>query len=158
MGFYRPIITKIKDSTRDVPVIVYPCMGIEAIFDRGKYNIIEEHISAVYETNKNRFKTLGQFHIDILWDDEQDIMTDIWIFDEIESWGSGALLKDVNVFRNLNIDNGSGLGAEYGLIVLGREAENRLANYPDSLDEFIDGDRPELPLGLTPAEDFYYIL
>lgn len=148
MAFFKPFYTTIEE----IPVIVYPCTDIVSNLDRKKANVIEEHLSELYIRNKSNFKTLGQYNIDIIWIDGKDLMTDVWIFDKIESWGSGPL-ADVKVFRNFDIEANIGVSAGDGLILLGNEESHRRTK--KTLDEYIMGDRPELSSGLNPTEDFY---
>ena len=148
MVFYNPL----KLTIQETPIIVYPCDGVESIFNRKEKGIIEEYLSKLYEQNKISFTNLGQYNIIILWNEGNDVMTDIWIYDKIESWGSGPLV-DVKIFRNFNIEKNSGVSAGDGLILLGKEEEHRRTK--NSLKEYIGGDRPKLLDGIINGEDFY---
>ena len=96
----------------------------------------------------------------ILWNEasddksttSRDVMTDVWIFDKIESWGSGPLV-DVKIFRNTKLEIGIGVSAGDGLLMLGREEEVRRNS--KSLDEYLYGKRAELPEDIVTEENFY---
>ncbi len=148
MAFYNPI----KLTIREIPVIVYPCTGLETILDRKERGIIEKHILEIYEKNKSILLDLGQYNIIILWNDGKDIMADVWIYDKLESWGSGPLVN-VKIFRNLNNEKKIGVSAGDGLILLGKEEEYRRTK--DSLEEYINSERPKLSEDLVIREDFY---
>lgn len=174
MAFYRPKLVFPLDWTgAEIPVIVYPDVKISEIFDRRRHGVIEEHISNVYRKNKDRFKTLGQYNIDILWADEGDPMLDIWVMDKVKEWDeqqtdSGALVEAEYTFRNLEEDKTKGIGAGLGMMVIAmeevqrRRVEQKLGK--DSsievlLRKYIYGVRPGLNFGqgfdFTPKQEFY---
>ena len=146
-SFYLPKRLDISGT----PVIIYPSEGAEKVFDRSRKDCVELHIVSLYRSN---FSTLlkGQYHIDIVWNVGNDRMTDVWIYDKIESWGSGPL-ADVKVFRGFEPETNIGVSAENGLIMLGREGEHRRKQ--ESLKAYLDGSRPSLPDGIQPLEEFY---
>jgi hypothetical protein len=153
-GFYKPFTTKIKDK----PVIVYPCLGVEKVLDRKKQQSIEDHLAKLYTNNPQL--SAGTYHIIILWDEASDnkaassvdIMTDVWIFDKIDSWGSGPLV-DAKIYRNMKPETTIGISAGDGLLMLGREEELRRTS--KSLDEYLNGNRAVLPEDISPKEQFY---
>ncbi len=134
-----------------IPVIIYPGKGAEKVFDRSRKDCVELHIINLYRSN---FPSLGkgQYSIAIVWNEGNDRMTDVWVYDKIESWGSGPLV-DVKVFRGFEPETNIGVSAENGLIMLGREGEHRRKK--GSLREYLDADRPLLPEGINPVEEFY---
>ena len=154
-GFYKPFT--ITNETK--PLIVYPCLGLEKILDRNNKESITNHLSNLYSVNKNILSE-GTYHILILWDEasdnkdaqSRDVMTDVWIFDKIDSWGSGPLV-DVKIFRNMILETGIGVSAGDGLVMLGREEE--LRRTAQSLDSYLHGTRATLPRDITPIESFY---
>ncbi len=146
-SFYFPKNVVINE----IPVIIYPCIGVEKLLSRTKPDCIESHIKQLYEKNVNLLKK-GNYHIIILWDNEGDIMSDVWIFDKLESWQSGPLV-DVKIFRNFEVENSIGVSAGDGLVMLGYEEMHRRSK--TKFDEYINGNRPELPEGITPKEEFY---
>lgn len=154
-GFYKPFTTKINEKQ----VIVYPCVGLEKVLDRSQRASIEKHLEQLYSTNSQLLKT-GEYHIIILWDEasddknanSMDIMTDVWIFDKIDFWGSGPLV-DAKIFRNMVLETGIGVSAGDGLLMLGREEELRRTS--KSLDGYLSGSRAELPDDIKPRENFY---
>ncbi len=177
MAFYKPIIT-IQEDKMGVPkhAIVYIDTKVSERFDRMTYGIIEEHVYNVYRKNKDRFKTLGQYNIDVLWVDGKDTMFDIWVMDKIKEWGvqqtdSGALVDAEYTFRNFEEDKESGIGAGLGMMVLAKEEVQRRiveqifgifgegSSIDVILNEYIYGTRPRLDFGpgfdFTPKEEFY---
>ncbi len=156
-GFYKPFTTQINDT----PIIVYPCIGVEKVISRNEPNSINTHLSKLYSENK-AILYVGAYHIVILWDEASDdkdaqsidVMSDVWIFDKLDSWGSGPLV-DVNIFRNMKLETGIGVSAGDGLLMLGREEEKRRT--AKSLEEYLYGGRAVLPEDIAPKESFYAI-
>ncbi len=153
-GFYKPFTTHVKEK----PFIVYPCVGLEKVLTRTDKDSIQNHLNKLYELNIS-FLNVGTYHIVILWDEASDdkeaqsidIMTDVWIFDKIDSWGSGPLV-DVKIFRNCNLESNIGVSAGDGLVMLGREEEHRRNS--TSLDAYLLGSRASLPEYIIPKENF----
>ena len=153
-GFYKPVSLKINDK----PIIVYPCLGLENVLSRDEKNSIQHHLEKLHDANSDLLTT-GTYHIVILWDEasddpnaaSRDVMTDIWIFDKIESWGSGPLV-DVKIFRNSKLETGIGVSAGDGLLMLGREEELRRTS--SSLENYLSGNRATLPEDIAPKDDF----
>ena len=153
MAFYKPIKTEFQGT----PVIVYPETGIESVLDRKKENIIEDHIMTLYKLNKNKFKTIGDYNIDFLWiDKKEDLMTDVWIQSETDSWGSGPLY-DPKVFRKVNrsIKPDNNIERGSGNVILVLAAEETQRRNSDNFKSYIKGERPDLPFGLASGRDFY---
>lgn len=140
-SFYKPLIFNISNT----PVILYPYRGIEVSFSKYEKGKLEEYVSSV-------LSDVAAYAIVILWQDAQDIMTDVWLFGEFESWNAGPVVSVKN-YRNGAIDTKSGVTAGDGLVMLGREEEQRRKS--NSISEYINGSRPELPFDLAPSEDFY---
>ena len=153
-GFYKPFTTKIHEK----PVIVYPCVGLEKVLNRSQTRSIEKHLEQLYSTN-SQLVNVGEYHIVILWDEASDdksaksidVMSDVWIFDKLESWGSGPLV-DVKIFRDMSLETGIGVSAGDGLLMLGREEELRRSS--KSLEDYLNGSRAKLPEDITPEEKF----
>lgn len=154
-GFYKPFTTQISDN----PVIVYPCVGVEKVLSRNEPKSINAHLTKLYSVN-SEILHVGAYHIVILWDEASDdkeaqsidVMSDVWIFDKVDSWGSGPLV-DVKIFRNLNLETGIGVSAGDGLLMLGREEE--LRRTATSLGEYLNGERAVLPEDIQAIEAFY---
>jgi len=152
-GFYKPFTIKIEK-----PLIIYPCIGLEKVLDRKDIKSISNHLEKLYSNNK--VLKVGTYHIIILWDEitdntkvnNIDIMTDVWIFDKVDSWGSGPLV-DVKIFRNLEIESAIGVSAGDGLLMLGREEE--LRRNSSSLENYLNDKRAILPADLVPTESFF---
>jgi len=144
--FYSPF----RLDVGKLPLIVYPCLGTENVFDRSEPGCLEAHVREVYAKNKKLLDT-GAYYILILWNDSKDRMADVWIFDKLDSWGSGPL-ADVKVFRNFELEQNIGVSAGDGLIMLGREEEQRRKSA--SLAAYLDGKRPEMPAEMVLKESF----
>jgi len=153
-GFYKPFTTKVKEKS----LIVYPCVGLEKVLDRSQHSIIKKHLERLYSTNDQLLRT-GEYHIVILWDESSDdknansvdIMSDVWVFDKLDSWGSGPLV-DVKIFRNMLLETSIGVSAGDGLLMLGREEE--LRRTAKDLDDYLAGKRAKLPKDISPKESF----
>lgn len=153
-GFYKPFTTSINTK----PIIVYPCVGLEKVLSRNDDQSIQTHLKQLYEAN-GKLLEQGTYHIIILWDEATDdkdaksidVMTDVWIFDKIESWGSGPLV-DVKIFRNFKLETGIGVSAGDGLLMLGREEE--LRRTAESLDNYLYGERCNLPDDIAHIEEW----
>ena len=122
--FYIPKVMVVRET----PVIVYPCEGVEELLSREDPESVSRHLEELYERN-NLFRN-GRFNIDILWADKlpmgkEDLMTDVWKYTQLELGGSGALV-DEQTYRGFVRDIESGTSAEFGLSMLGREAEFRI--------------------------------
>jgi hypothetical protein len=140
-NFYRPLVFKIGDK----PVILYPYLGIEAGFSRFERGGLEKYVSSIINND-------AVYSVVILWQENQHIMSDVWLFGEFESWEAGPVVSVIN-YRNGEIETKGGVTAGDGLVMLGREEEQRRKS--KNLEEYINGQRPELPDNLTPMEDFY---
>ena len=122
--FYVPEVRIVRET----PVIVYPCEGVEKLLSRDDPGSVSRHLEELY--SRNNLLRNGEFNIDILWTDnlpmgKEDLMTDVWKYTQLDSWGSGALV-DEQTYRGFVRDIESGTSAEFGLSMLGREAELRM--------------------------------
>lgn len=153
-SFYKPFTTRIHS----LPVIVYPCTGLEKSLSRNEKQSISQHLESLYQAN-DQLLNAGTYHLIILWNESsgdpkiesKDVMTDVWIFDKIESWGSGPLV-DVKIFRNHQVVSDIGVSAGDGLLLLGREEELRRSS--SSLDDYLFGERCKLPRDIAPVEEW----
>jgi len=142
--FYNPKLVYV----RNIPIIVYPDEGIENLLSRDDPHSIEKHLERLYH-NVN-LKNIGNFNIDILWENQRDLMTDVWRYSKLDDWGSGALVDEIT-FRGMDLELSIGTSAEFGLIMLGREAEYRIGK---DLTAYLKT-RPKLPKKLINGKDFY---
>jgi|GEM_PF-2053249 len=148
--FYKPF----SDTIKKVPVILYPMMGTEDVFDRTKHWVIQDQVQRLLE----KHPTLQEctFQIIILWKDAV-VMTDIWLFRQLESEDAGFTI-DCKTFKGFKEITGNGITASDGLIMLGRETELeeeiRKSGQP-LIEKYVFGKRPDLPGELNPTEPFY---
>jgi len=149
-SFFDPITIQIGT----IPIIVYPCSGLETVFERTEDYCLEKHIEDIYKQNNELKK--GEYHIIILWNDDKDKMSDVWIFDNVECLGSGPLV-DVKICRNFERETRIGVSAGDGLILLGRETEleEKLRKSNKGVKDYIKSKRPALPDDIKPIEAFY---
>jgi hypothetical protein len=136
--FYKPFSAHIHD----LPVIVYPMLGVEKILENTQSSVqfhLEE-LFAEHEIDE------ADYMIVLLWEDNENLMTDVWIFAGLESEEAGYTV-DCVTFCELAETHGEGLTASDGLIMLGREAEleENMRKNGKSLTEYLTGPRPELP-------------
>ena len=136
--FYKPITIELSST-----FIVYPCPGVEKLIPRSK---ISEHIKKV----DSKIEKKGEYQIVILWDENNNIMTDVWIYDKIESWGSGPLV-DVKIFRDYEEEKNIGVGAGNGMVLLGIEEQHRWTC--KNLQEYLKT-RPQLPEKITANKEY----
>lgn len=134
----------------NIPVIIYPCIGVEKIYNRSDKEVLVNHLNDLYKKNSSTLNT-GNYHIVILWEYEGDRMTDVWIFGEPESWNSGPLV-DVKIFRNFDIETNIGVSAGDGLVMLGAEELKRRS--VSDFKDYIYGNRADLPDDISPKEEF----
>jgi len=148
--FYKPIPLII----RNVPVLVYPMLGVEKLVSQEDKSSIQSRLEKLYESNNEIVS--GKMHIVILWADGDSLMTDIWQYLQLESEDTGFTI-DCKTFKNLHPISGSGLTASDGLIMLGRETELQEESRKNSVStiDFVLGIRPELPGEINPTVDFY---
>ena len=129
MSFY--ISTKIKLNNKSI--ILYPEIGIEKIVGN-KPEIISNHLSRLYRSNTEVLNK-GDYHIIILWHDQKDMMTDIWIHTLSSGLEEYSTIDVVN-FRNEKRYFDQGITSGDGLILLGAEEEKRRKS--NSLDEYLN--------------------
>jgi len=141
--FYKPKLVQV----RIIPVIVYPDEGVEQFLSRQNPDSIRKHLERLYE--QKGLENLGRFNIDILWENEGDLMTDVWMYSQLEN-ECGALV-DEKTFRNYRRDTRSGITAEHGLVMLGLEASHRGKL---TLSEYLRS-RPILPAHTTNGKRFF---
>lgn len=142
--FYLPELIVIENRT---PVIVYLCEGVEGLVDRTNNHQLKFGMNQVYESNQI---PKDPFSIAIVWENRGNWMTDVWRYTQLENWGSGALAT-ATTFRGNVPDNTCGTSAEFGLSVLGREAEHRMGK---TLKEFLET-RPVLHPATTNYARFF---
>lgn len=150
--FYIPEVVKVKK----IPVIVYLCEGVESIIDRNIRSDARESLEDLYSANKF---SRGKFNIDILWKGEGGgLMTDVWVFSDLDSWGSGAL-STAMTFSGHERVVAHGTSAEFGHVMLGREAEHRLFGGHNGgsmkLEEYL-ASRPQLPSQITNGQRYFF--
>ncbi len=144
MAFYNPLSLQIEGRA----VIVYPDQGLEKVMYRN-VDSVKKHIETLYEMH-SLSKDID-YQIIMLWAEDKDPMTDMWIFTKTDAWGSGPL-ANVKIFRGYKEVNDIGVGSGNTLIVLGREEEQRRKS--QNLEGYLSGPRPNLPDFLLLNEDF----
>lgn len=148
--FYKPIAILVNQT----PVIVYPMKGIESLVSRSELNSITDFLSDLY--SKHPILQSGTFHIAILWSDQDQLMTDLWIYRSLESSEAGFTI-DCQTFRGTNSEKGEGITASDGLIMLGRETEleEAMRSQGKTIHDYVFGPRPKLPGVFHPTESYY---
>jgi hypothetical protein len=146
--FYTPKFIIIEKK----PIIAYPCEGIEQILSRKDPNSVREHLTGLHLANREMIPT-AEFHLAILWENKGDLMTDLWSYNETETWGSGALM-DEQTFRKFQRDTTVGVTAGFGAILLGEEEKHRIFSCKCNPEVYLSV-RPTLPQQLTLNENFY---
>jgi hypothetical protein len=146
-SFYKPVTTTISK----IPIIIYTCQGVESHLSRIDHSSIDKHLSHLHRLHPKLIT--GQYHIVILWSHHQHLMSDIWIFGDLESWGSGPLV-DVKIFSNYSPDFSSGVSAGDGLVLLGAEELHR--RKCTSFNEYVQT-RPTLPTPIRPHDSFFIV-
>lgn len=153
--FYIPQLVRLER----LPIIIYPCEGIEQLLDRKDPTAISRHIKELYKKSRGfpngEFNIDIQFNIDILWEDNKDLMTDVWTFHQLDSWGSGALTSEYT-FRGVKRETAMGTSAEFGHSMLGREAEHRLWTCKGDFKKYL-ATRPPLHPETTNHKNYYII-
>lgn len=145
-NFYIPFTTRVSN----IPIIIYPMRDLKKVFDHRQARVIEDYLLNLYE--QQSYLQSGAFHIVILWTDQTEVMTDIWMFKQLESAEAGYTI-DCKTFRSMHPEIGDGITASDGLIMLGREVEleEKLRKQGHSIDDYINGERPYLPDVLQPT-------
>jgi hypothetical protein len=146
MVFFKPISIEVNST----PIIVYSCPGIETVLSNKDVNSIKNYIQDLF--NINNLKNNGKYNVVILWNDKKEIMVDLWVYDKIESWGSGPLV-DVKIFKNKKQITNMGVSAGNGLVLLGIEEQHRWTK--KSLTEYLTDKRPNLPEQIDFKKSFY---
>lgn len=144
--FYKPY-TLVTESLKS---IIYPMLGVEAIIET-KQSTLNNHLEKLF----TKIEKKGTYQIIIVWNDSKNLMTDVWLFQEIESEETGYTV-DCKTFRNLLETIGEGLTASDGLIMLGRETEleERIRKEGGKLEDYFNSDRPVIPGDLVSDKTF----
>jgi len=134
-AFYKPVILNLNNRFQ----IVYPMKGVEDVLGRD-IEKMEEYLMKMGEATG--YLKDCEYSIVILWNDGNDIMTDLWIFKGMESIDSGYLI-DCRTFRNLKEIHEEGITASDGLMILGKECELEELNRKNggSIEEYINENR-----------------
>ena len=152
MTFYNPFLLQIGE----IPAIVYPSKELEKVMDRKQLLGISNHLLGLYDRNDSlRHPVIGKpnYNIDVVWEDEGDVMTDVWIFARLGEWSSGPLV-DVETFRSMKLETKMGKGCGNSLGMLGRE-DDLLAASSYDLSSYLASPREELlPERLRVGENF----
>lgn len=154
MVFYNPFITELGNVT----TIVYPAKGAETVFDRRDRGCLERFLAGLYDLNRGLVSADAEYLLSMLWNEDTNRMTDLWIFRKSETYGGFGPLIDVKVFRELDPytpepKKDEGIGSGNTITLLGREEEHRVSAV--NLKEYLSGKRPELPARIKVGEDFY---
>lgn len=128
--FYIPFNYKIEN----IPLIIYPVKDENPL-----KNIIKTEADIDIQLNKlySRHKELvkGSYHIVFIWNLNNKLMFDIWIYDMVNFTDSGPLV-DCVTFKGMDICDEVGIASGDGLIVLGKEEELRRSC--NSLDAYLN--------------------
>ncbi len=143
--FYKPFVLKIGM----IRSINYPMLGLEKLNNITEIALIDhlKDLFSKFDLGDNAYQLI------IIWTDGKDLMTDHWLFTEIESENTGYTV-DCRTFRNFAETKGEGLSASDGLIMLGRETElsESIRKSGGSVDDYLEAERPNIPGGLVSAE------
>jgi hypothetical protein len=148
VSFYLPI----KTQYHNLPIIIYPYNGVENVFDRNEQGCIETFINNLFDKHPHLSEATIQYFIVILWENDGNLMTDVWTFGEFESWQAGPSIR-VDNFNNDELVVNGDVTAGDGLVMLGREEEQRRNSH--DVAAYITGPRPHLPGTIDPKESFY---
>jgi hypothetical protein len=152
--FYKPIVAEIKK----VPVIIYPCPGIEANFSRQKPGVLEDYLRQQILGKYGPGASTDLFRLAILWDKGGIKYVDIWPFEKpdrtwkLSKWGSGPKWS-VDVYKEAEICVTEGSGCANSLELGHLEMAQLKTSI--SLEDFLKGSRPVLPEHLTNGQEFY---
>ncbi len=133
--FYQPL--KLTHPKTQAPVFVYFEEGIENLVPRDQPGMLDEYLQQLYQTNNDAISR-GSYQILFIWNFQDVIMADAWVFELSENW---SLTSDVDVvnFQYLEISISGGVASGDGLILLGNEETLRLNS--ESLEEYAVADR-----------------
>jgi len=147
MSFYKPFPAIINSK----PILIYAENGLERVLFRERKDSIEKHLEAIYHKNHKHLHS-GEFHIAFVWSDDEDIMSDIWIFENLAVWKANPTV-DAQNFRGLDFEEGYGVTAGDELMILGKEEEFRRTT--PGLEQYLDIERPAIPKLIS--EDNFYL-
>ena len=163
MVFFNPMVTRI--GNREIPTIVYPSEGVDAVFDRKDRGCIERYLNGVWIQHGDLFPGDTEYIVGVVWNDFNDTMADLRLNRRTQSYANGhfGYLGNVLTFRNWsnyradpsNKEEGDTCGNED--IVVGREEEHRRTISPNDVNVYVFGSRPVLPEWLRVGEDFFLI-
>lgn len=150
---YKPFSYKIGE----IPLIIYGGKDehpLSEIFDPKDHHSIQKHLEQLYDKHPEVLNK-GTYHIVLVWNLDQQRMTDVWIHTS-ENWSntSGPLIECVT-FRNLEKCTDAGIASGDSIIMVAREEE--LRRELDNLALYFDRSQyiPTFPDGMQPTEVFY---
>ncbi len=157
MAFYPPFVAELKAR----PIICYPDDSIGKSWSESPcLELARLDIGQVLE--HMTFVITEQSFVDVdyvlgfFWRSSirpQELMTDLWIQRQLESYGPSAPQTHLTVWcAGRQVPNAAGIGNASGdtMIVVGREEEwrRKVMGAGGSLSYFIHGQRPPMPDGL----------
>lgn len=126
-------------------------LGLENVLERGSKNI-EIHLRNLFAQNRIPGST---YQIVIIWQQERCVMTDLWLFSDLESADTGFTVSCLT-FQGFKRIEDNGITASDGLIILGRETEleEDLRKQGEPVQAYVNGQRPALPMELVSDFEF----
>jgi len=156
MVFYKPFSFKFPCLVEDIgvviPTLIYPSEGAEKVFDRLAKGCIEGHLTGLWTLHDDLIAPDTGYILAMPWEDSDDRMVDLWLYSEVETYGSGPLMNQ-KTFRNHERDTKSRVACGNAVVLLGVEEEHRVAT--GDLQKYLFGERPVLPERLRIDQEFY---
>lgn len=133
-------------------VIVWPDADAHESFANFDQTKLEQYITNIIQQDSSYFSDAA-YVICFIWSYNGEKMVDVWRFNENPVDDRSGPLSSVRVYREGRATDELGISSGNTLLVLG--LEERLRRQSKSLQEYLEGNPPELPLDILNRKDFF---
>jgi len=133
-------------------MIIWPDADARDAYQDFDIQKLQEYMQEIYESDEDYFKQSSYFIV-FMWSLEGSKMMDVWKFEDNHVDDRSWPLSEVRVYKDKDICNNIGLASGNTLLVLWYE--EKLRRQSKSLDEYLQGASPDLPLEVMNRLDFF---
>lgn len=149
MAFYKPI--RLVHPRTGNPLFIYIEEGTEGLIDRRDPRVLDKYLQELYSKN-DAIINRGNYQILTLWNLEDTIMADVWMFFVNEDWDLPTNI-DVANFANSDVELNNGVTTGDGLNLLATEENLRLS--VDNIDQYVAQDRDFADGNIFNGEEYF---
>jgi hypothetical protein len=135
MAFYKPI--RLMHPRTGNPLFIYIEEGTEGLIDRRDPGGLDTYLQDLYSKN-DAIINRGHYQILILWNLEDTLMSDVWMFFINDDWDLPTNI-DVANFSYTDVELNNGVTTGDGLNLLATEENLRLS--ADTIEQYVSIDR-----------------